>query len=130
MAELLTYLFVIVLLVLAVAAAYWVTKSYFSGVSPSAAFFGPRPERRLAVVEHANVDGRRRLILVRRDGIEHLIMTGGPIDVVIETGIGEQKARGTAAEHVPATPIFTRQPRASGQPAATSSERATERAAE
>ena len=33
--------------------------------------------------------GRRpcRLVLIRRDGVEHLIMTGGPVDVVIETGI-------------------------------------------
>ncbi len=26
-------------------------------------------------------------MLVRRDNVEHLIMTGGPVDVVIETGI-------------------------------------------
>src|SRR4051794_24274955 len=51
-------------------------------------FFAPRPEKRLEVVDQANVDGRRRLVLVRRDDVEHLIMTGGPVDVVIETGIG------------------------------------------
>jgi hypothetical protein len=44
-------------------------------------------QRRLGVVEAANVDGRRRLLLVRRDNVEHLIMTGGPVDVLIETGI-------------------------------------------
>jgi flagellar protein FliO/FliZ len=44
-------------------------------------------EKRLGVVEAASVDGRRRLILLRRDDVEHLIMTGGPVDVVIETGI-------------------------------------------
>lgn len=43
--------------------------------------------RRLGVVETAGVDGRRRLVLIRRDNVEHLIMTGGPVDVVIETGI-------------------------------------------
>ncbi len=26
-------------------------------------------------------------MLIRRDNVEHLIMTGGPVDVVIETGI-------------------------------------------
>ena len=41
--------------------------------------------------ETANVDGRRRLVLVRRDDVEHLTMTGGPVDVVIETNI-ENKA--------------------------------------
>jgi flagellar biogenesis protein FliO len=44
-------------------------------------------ERRLGVVEAASVDGRRKLILVRRDDVEHLIMTGGPVDLVVETGI-------------------------------------------
>jgi len=44
--------------------------------------------KRLRVVDQAPVDGRRRLVLIRRDEIEHLVMTGGPIDVVIETGIG------------------------------------------
>jgi flagellar protein FliO/FliZ len=50
-------------------------------------FFGPKPDKRLDVVDQANVDGRRRLVLVRRDEVEHLIMTGGPVDVVIETNI-------------------------------------------
>jgi hypothetical protein len=47
---------------------------------------------RLAVVDAAAVDGRRRLVLVRRDNIEHLIMIGGPTDVVVEPNI----VRGTA----------------------------------
>lgn len=43
---------------------------------------------RLAVVDAEEVDGRRRLVLVRRDGVEHLLMIGGPSDIVIESGIG------------------------------------------
>jgi hypothetical protein len=42
---------------------------------------------RLAVIDAAAVDGRRRLVLVRRDNIEHLIMIGGPSDIVVETNI-------------------------------------------
>jgi hypothetical protein len=42
---------------------------------------------RLGVIDHAGVDGRRRLILVRRDNVEHLLMIGGPTDVVVETNI-------------------------------------------
>jgi hypothetical protein len=42
---------------------------------------------RLAVVDAAAVDSQRRLVLVRRDNVEHLIMIGGPSDVVIEAGI-------------------------------------------
>jgi flagellar protein FliO/FliZ len=42
---------------------------------------------RLAVIDAATVDGRRRLVLIRRDNIEHLLMIGGPSDVVIEPNI-------------------------------------------
>src|SRR5947209_13669371 len=42
---------------------------------------------RLAVIDAASVDGRRRLVLIRRDNIEHLVLIGGPTDVVIEQNI-------------------------------------------
>jgi flagellar protein FliO/FliZ len=42
---------------------------------------------RLAVIDSASVDGRRRLILVRRDNVEHLLMIGGPTDVLVEASI-------------------------------------------
>ncbi len=42
---------------------------------------------RLAVIDYASVDARRRLILVRRDNVEHLMMIGGPTDVVVESNI-------------------------------------------
>jgi hypothetical protein len=82
-----TWLILTILGVAAIAggAFYW---AYLGNSPAGGGLFGPRPERRLSVVEQANVDGRRRLILIRRDGVEHLIMTGGPIDVVVETGIG------------------------------------------
>ncbi len=48
--------------------------------------FAPR-ERRLAYVERAHLDGGRKLVLIRRDDVEHLLLVGGPIDLVIETGI-------------------------------------------
>jgi len=38
------------------------------------------------------VDKRRRLVLIRRDDQEHLVMIGGPQDLVIETGITPQQA--------------------------------------
>ena len=39
---------------------------------------------RLAVIDAAAVDSRRRLVLIRRDNVEHLLMIGGPSDVVVE----------------------------------------------
>jgi flagellar protein FliO/FliZ len=75
-------------------------KGYLAQGSNPASFtgvlFGPKSDKRLEVVDQANVDGRRRLLLLRRDNVEHLIMTGGPVDVVIETGI-ESPGRATAS---------------------------------
>jgi hypothetical protein len=42
---------------------------------------------RLQVLDAAAVDTRRRLVLVRRDDVEHLIMIGGPTDIVVESRI-------------------------------------------
>jgi flagellar protein FliO/FliZ len=42
---------------------------------------------RLAVLDSAIVDARRRLVLIRRDNVEHLILIGGPTDVVVEENI-------------------------------------------
>ena len=47
---------------------------------------------RLGVSEYHEVDKTRRLVLVRRDGIEHLLMIGGERDLVIETGIAGHAA--------------------------------------
>ncbi|MCX8997673.1 flagellar biosynthetic protein FliO [Rhizobiaceae bacterium BDR2-2] len=42
---------------------------------------------RLQVVDAAAIDTRRRLVLVRRDDREHLIMIGGPADIIVESNI-------------------------------------------
>jgi flagellar biogenesis protein FliO len=49
---------------------------------------GRNRQPRLQVLDATAVDARRRLVLVRRDNVEHLIMIGGPTDIVIESGIG------------------------------------------
>jgi hypothetical protein len=120
MGDFLFYLFLLALLALIVVAGVWLVRSYLNGVSPVASIFGPRPERRLAIVEQAAVDSRRRLVLLRRDNVEHLIMTGGPVDVVIETGIPERRMhagpQNSESEHNP--PVFSRPPRSLGTDAA------------
>src|SRR5438034_763296 len=47
---------------------------------------------RLGVLDAHSVDGRRKLVLIRRDNVEHLIMIGGPNDVVIESTIPRARA--------------------------------------
>jgi flagellar protein FliO/FliZ len=67
-----------------IVATGWIGRRYM-GTGRIAAFAGKR--RRLAVVESLQVDGRTRLLLVRRDGAEHLIMVGSTGALVVESGI-------------------------------------------
>jgi hypothetical protein len=48
---------------------------------------GRNRKTRLAVMDAAAVDSHRRLVLVRRDDVEHLLLIGGPTDVVVEQDI-------------------------------------------
>jgi hypothetical protein len=85
------YLAIVLVLAVAMIVGAFLVRSYLSGTGPAGAMgalFAPKPERRLSITEQYNIDARRRLILIRRDDVEHLIMTGGPVDVLIETGIG------------------------------------------
>ena len=43
-------------------------------------------KHRLAVLDATAIDNRRRLVLVRRDDVEHLLLIGGNNDIVVETG--------------------------------------------
>ncbi|WP_207589150.1 flagellar biosynthetic protein FliO [Rhizobium sp. ZX09] len=74
----------VALLVLAI--ALWILRRR----SGSAPFIrgGRNRQPRLQVLDATAVDARRRLVLVRRDNVEHLVMIGGPTDIVIESGIG------------------------------------------
>jgi hypothetical protein len=66
---------------------------------------GPRGRQpRLAVLDAASVDGRRRLVLIRRDNVEHLLLIGGPTDIVVEPNI--DKAAVAAAAAAPASPAL------------------------
>jgi len=62
----------------------WAFKTFFGKSGSSAR---RAQEKRLTVVETATVDSKRTLYLLRRDDVEHLVMIGGPVDVVVETGI-------------------------------------------
>src|SRR5579863_3894684 len=48
---------------------------------------GRTRQPRLGLVDAFSLDGQRQLVLVRRDNVEHLVMIGGPTDVVVESQI-------------------------------------------
>jgi hypothetical protein len=115
--DILFYLLVVVFLAAAVVVGAFCARAYMRGTSPVeavTALFGPRPEPRLGVVEQSTVDSRRRLVLIRRDDVEHLIMTGGPVDMVIETGIAPKRPRSADVVEAP-TAVYSRPARALGQ---------------
>ena len=56
---------------------------------------------RLSVTDAAVVDDKRRLVLVRRDNVEHLVMIGGPSDIVIEQHIERTAPAMPRHEHEP-----------------------------
>jgi flagellar protein FliO/FliZ len=77
--------FVLVLSLIGAGALLW---RRFFGAGPLSPL-GPRSRQpRLAVIDAAAVDARRRLILIKRDNVEHLLMIGGPTDIVVESNIG------------------------------------------
>jgi len=79
---------------------------------------GRNRKTRLAVMDATAVDSHRRLVLVRRDDIEHLLLIGGPTDVVVERDIRLAAPRRPALtgdgglQPVPATAAPAAKPRA------------------
>lgn len=57
--------------------------------------------RRLTVVETIALDSRRRLVLVRRDGREHLLLLGSAGDLLVEGNIEAAGANPGGVESKP-----------------------------
>jgi len=54
---------------------------------PGAIKLAKSGQRRLAIVEISAVDAKHRLVLVRRDNVEHLLLLGPTSESIVETGI-------------------------------------------
>lgn len=85
------------------------------GLSSGTFVMGGRNRKaRLAVMDATAVDANRRLVLVRRDDVEHLILIGGPTDVVVEQGIrppyAPRREEPAAAEQPRAQPPVAAEP--------------------
>lgn len=62
--------------------------------------------KRLAVADTLTLDARTRLVLVRRDGAEHLLLLNATGATVVETGIDAPADAAPAAPH-PASAALT-----------------------
>lgn len=56
---------------------------------------------RIAVLDSVAVDQRRKLVLVRRDEVEHLLLIGGNSDIVVEPQINAREETAPAATAAP-----------------------------
>ncbi len=77
-------LLAVLALIMAIA---WVLRRFFGGTQRPGQSPLRRRDRRLGVVEAAQVGPRHRLLLVRRDDREHLLLIGGTTELLIETDI-------------------------------------------
>lgn len=101
--------FIVVLALIGVAA--WLVRRFATTRLGANTQRGRMP--RLAVIDAAAVDGRRRLVLVRRDNVEHLLMIGGPTDIVVEPNIVRAAA---GRDQIPQRPSVAEPPRLAPMP--------------
>ena len=80
-----TFVIAFIVVLALIGGAAWLVRRFAGNRLGTNANRGRMP--RLAVIDAAAVDGRRRLVLVRRDNVEHLLMIGGPTDIVVEPNI-------------------------------------------
>ena len=79
------------------AIVFWVVRRMSRGLNFSDG--GQRGKRsRLGVVDSYDIDRQRRLILLRRDNVEHLVMIGGPNDILVEPTIRRGVAQASRAQ--------------------------------
>jgi flagellar protein FliO/FliZ len=92
----LRFIFALVFVLALIGLFAWLAKRFgFGGQAPLRAAKG----RRLSIIEVTPLDPRRRLVLLRRDEVEHLILLGATSETVIETNI-----RHEAEQMAPAQP--------------------------
>ena len=108
MSQTLTFFFAFVAVLALIGVAAWLVRRFASNRLGANTNRGRMP--RLAVIDAAAVDGRRRLVLVRRDNIEHLLMIGGPTDIVVEPNIVRAMPGREQMRHGPPSAAPSRRP--------------------
>jgi flagellar protein FliO/FliZ len=101
-----TFIFAFVAVLALIGAAAWGLRRFAGNRLGANTNRGRMP--RLAVIDAAAVDGRRRLVLVRRDNVEHLLMIGGPTDIVVEPNI--VRAMPARGDQMPPRPVGSAEP--------------------
>lgn len=86
----------LLLLIVVIAIALWLIRALRPGLNMSSNTARGGRVQRLAVTDAFPLDREgRKLVIIRRDNVEHLLLIGGPNDVLIEQAImrGERRGR-------------------------------------
>lgn len=117
----------LILLIVVIAIALWLIRALRPALNLSSNTTRGGRVQRLAVTDAFPLDREgRKLVIIRRDNVEHLLLIGGTNDVVIEQGIvrGERGLRGRAEGEPlveptePAKPVVALQPNLVAPPTA------------
>ncbi|QDZ10778.1 flagellar biosynthetic protein FliO [Devosia ginsengisoli] len=111
----LTAIFALGVVIVAILLVLWLLKLLFKASGNVAR----GRNRRLAVVDSLALDPKRQLLIVRRDNVEHLILTGGAQDLVVETGIAVEEAPAAQPTRRPIPMVATRKPAPAKTPVVT-----------
>lgn len=77
------FLFALTAVIVLIGLAAWAAKRLI----PSLRAVNQGGVRRIGIVEVTTLDTRRRLVLLRRDDVEHLVILGPNSETVVERGI-------------------------------------------
>ena len=102
----LTAIFALGVVIVAILLVLWLLKLLFNASGNVAR----GRNRRLAVVDSLALDPKRQLLIVRRDNVEHLILVGGPQDMVVETGIAVEEVPAAQPTRRPIPMVAARKP--------------------
>ena len=102
----LTALIALGVALLVIILAVWLVRTMFNASSNASR----NRNRRLSVVDSLAIDPKRHLLIIRRDNVEHVLLVGGPQDVVVESGIVVSEGGAAQSSRRPVPMVASRQP--------------------
>ena len=102
----LTALIALGVALLVIILAVWLVRTMFNATSNASR----NRNRRLSVVDSLAIDPKRHLLIIRRDNVEHVLLVGGPQDVVVESGIVVSEGAAAQSSRRPVPMVASRQP--------------------
>ena len=100
MSDYLRFVFALAFVIALIGALAFLAKRYGMGYRNTSI----TGKRRLSISEIMPLDAKRRLVLVKRDDKEHLLVIGGTTDLVVENNISDEDDM-SFSEHLATSPV-------------------------